>query len=106
MASGVLGQVALASTSYTTVYTVPSNTLAYVNVNVANRNATDIAVRVALAATATPTNAEFIEFNSFIAPNGVLERTGLVLESGKRVITYSNSSNVSVNVYGVEQSTL
>jgi hypothetical protein len=106
MASGVLGQVALASTTYTTVYTVPSSTLAYVNVNVANRNATDIAVRVALAATATPTNGEFIEFDSFIAPNGVLERTGLVLESGKRIVTYSNSSNVSVNVYGVEQSTL
>ena len=106
MASGVLGQVALASTTFTTVYTVPTNTLAYVNVNVANRNATDIAVRVAIAATATPTNAEFIEFNSFIAPNGVLERTGLVLDAGKRVITYSNSSNVSVNVYGVEQSTL
>jgi len=106
MASGVLGQVALASTTYTTVYTVPTSTLAYVNVNVSNRNATDIAVRVALAATATPTNAEFIEFNSFIAPNGVLERTGLVLDAGKRLIAYSNSSNVSVNVYGVEQSTL
>ncbi len=106
MASGVLGQVAIASTTYTTVYTVPSNTLAYVNVNVANRNSTDIAVRVALAATATPTTAEFIEYDSFIAPNGVLERTGLVLDAGKRVITYSNSSNVSVNVYGVEQSTL
>lgn len=106
MASGVLGQVALASTTYTTVYTVPTSTVSYVNVNVSNRNATDIAVRVALAATATPTNAEFIEFNSFIAPNGVLERTGLVLDAGKRVIAYSNSSNVSVNVYGVEQSTL
>lgn len=106
MASGVLGQVAIASTTYQTVYTVPSNTVAYVNVNVSNRNATDIAVRVALAATATPTTAEFIEYDSFIAPNGVLERTGLVLDAGKRVITYSNSSNVSVNVYGVEQSTL
>jgi hypothetical protein len=106
MASGVLGQVALASTTFTTVYTVPSNTLAYANVNVANRNATDITVRVAIAATATPTNSEYIEFNSFIAPNGVLERTGLVLDASKRVVVWTNSSNVSVNVYGVEQSTL
>ncbi len=104
MASGVLGQVSLASTTNTTVYTVPSSTLAYVNVNVSNRNASDVAVRVALAATASPTNAEFIEYDSFIAPNGVLERTGLVLEAGRRVIAYSNSTNVSVNVYGVEQS--
>jgi hypothetical protein len=104
MASGVLGQVSLASTTNTLVYTVPSSTLSYVNVNVSNRNASDISVRVALAATATPTNAEYIEFESFIAPNGVLERTGLVLEAGRKVIAYSNSTNVSVNVYGVEQS--
>jgi len=104
MASGVLGQVSLASTTNTLVYTVPSSTISYVNVNVSNRNASDIAVRVALAATATPTNAEYIEYESFIAPNGVLERTGLVLEAGRKVIAYSNSTNVSVNVYGVEQS--
>lgn len=104
MASGVLGQVSLASTTNTLVYTVPTSTLAYVNVNVSNRNASDIAVRVALAATATPTNGEYIEYESFIAPNGVLERTGLVLEAGRKVIAYSNSTNVSVNVYGVEQS--
>jgi hypothetical protein len=106
MASGVLGQVSLASTTYTTVYTVPSATLAYANVNISNRNSSDISVRVALASTATPTNAEFIEYDSFIAPNGVLERTGLVLESGKRIVVYSNSSNVSASAYGVEQSTL
>ena len=104
MASGVLGQVSLASTTNTTVYTVPSSTVSYVNVNVSNRNASDVAVRVALASTATPTVAEYIEYESFIAPNGVLERTGLVLEAGRRVIAYSNSTNVSVNVYGVEQS--
>lgn len=104
MASGVLGQVSLASTTNTTVYTVPSSTVSYVNVNVSNRNASDVAVRVALASTATPTVAEYIEYESFIAPNGVLERTGLVLEAGRRVIAYSNSINVSVNVYGVEQS--
>lgn len=104
MASGVLGQVSLASTTNTTVYTVPSSTVSYVNVNVSNRNASDVAVRVALASTTAPTNAEYIEYESFIAPNGVLERTGLVLEAGRRVIAYSNSTNVSVNVYGVEQS--
>lgn len=104
MASGVLGQVSLASTTNTLVYTVPASTLAYVNVNVSNRNASDIAVRVALASTASPTNGEYIEYESFIAPNGVLERTGLVLEAGRKVIAYSNSTNVSVNVYGVEQS--
>jgi hypothetical protein len=106
MASGVLGQVSLASTSYTTVYTVPSSTLGYVNINISNRNSSDVAVRVALASTETPTNAEFIEYDSFIAPNGVLERTGLVLDSGKKIIVYSNSSNVSASAYGVEQSTL
>jgi len=35
-----------------------------------------------------------------------LERTGIVLNSGKRIVAYSNISSVSVAVYGVEESTV
>jgi hypothetical protein len=103
MASGVLGQVSLAATTYTTVYTVPSQTLSYANVNIANRNTTNVSVRVAITTGATPTTAQFIEYDVDIAPNGVLERTGLVLDIGKQVVVYSDTANVSVGVYGVEQ---
>jgi len=103
MASGVLGQVSLAATTYTSVYTVPVTTLSYVNVNIANRNTTNVAVRVAITTGATPTTAQFIEYDVDIAPNGVLERSGLVMDTGKQLVVYSDTANVSVATYGVEQ---
>ena len=103
MASGVLGQVSLAATTYTSVYTVPVTTLSYVNVNIANRNTTNVAVRVAITTGATPTTAQFIEYDVDIAPNGVLERSGLVMDTGKQLVVYSDTANVSVSLYGVEQ---
>jgi len=99
-----LGRVSLASTTLTTVYTVPVSTLAYVNINVANRTASNAAVRIALAQTAgSPSDAEYIEYDSFVAPNGVIERTGLVIDAGWSVVAFSDKANVSVQTYGIEQ---
>lgn len=104
MANGVLGRVSLASTTLTTVYTVPVSTLAYVNVNVTNRTSASAAVRIALAQTAgSPSNAEYIEYDSYVAPNGVIERTGLVIDAGWSVVAFSDKANVSVQTYGIEQ---
>ena len=83
MASGVLGQQALNATTNTTVYTTPADTVAYANINVVNTNATPITVRLALAASGTPLAAEYIEYDAEIAGYGVLERTGVVLNSKK-----------------------
>lgn len=105
MASGVLGQSALSATTLTTVYTVPASTLAVVNINVVNRSTSATAdVRVALAATATPTTAEYIEFDATIPARGVLERTGIALQATEKVVVYASTANCSVNVYGLEQS--
>jgi hypothetical protein len=104
MANGVLGRVSLASTTLTTVYTVPIGQLAYANVNVTNRTGASAAVRIALAQTAAaPLASEYIEYDSFVAPNGVLERTGIVLDAGWSIVAYSDKANVSVQAYGIEQ---
>jgi hypothetical protein len=103
MANGVLGRVSLASTTLTTVYTVPVG--AYANVNITNRTGASAAVRIALAQTAAaPLVSEYIEYDSYVAPNGVLERTGLVLDAGWSIVAYSDKANVSVQAYGIEQS--
>lgn len=105
MASGVLGQSALSATTNTTVYTVPSSTLAVVNINVVNRSTSATAdVRVALASTATPQVQEWIEFDAIVPARGVLERTGIAMNAGERVVVYASTANCSVNVYGLEQS--
>jgi len=105
MASGILGQSAPSATTNTTVYTVPASTLAVVNISVTNRAVADLVVRVALAAGATPGNAEWIEYDAVIPGYGVLERTGIAMEAGKRVVVYTNNANASVSVYGIEQAT-
>lgn len=105
MASGVLGRVSLASTTLTTVYTVPVGNVAYLNINLANRTSASAAVRVALAQTAaSPLDSEYIEYETNLSGNGVLERTGLILGAGWSVVAYSDKANVSVQAYGIEQS--
>lgn len=104
MASGILGvQSSLLASTLTTIYTVPADTVGYINLNIVNQNATPITARVALAATGTPTSAEYIEYNAEIAGYGVLERTGIALQAGKNVVALSDTANVSISVYGVEE---
>ena len=105
MATGILGQNALTAATNTTVYTVPPSIFTVLSVNVCNRGTTTAAVRLALAASSTPTNAEYIEYDVQIGANGVLERTGIMMNAGKNLVVYANNSNVTVTAFGIETST-
>jgi len=104
MASGILGQNALSATTNTTVYTVPASTHAVVNVSILNRSSsTASTVRLAISATGSPGNAEWIEYGVSVPKAAVLERTAISLNAGKNVVAYASGSDVSVSVYGIEQ---
>ncbi len=104
MASGILGQAAPTASTDTSVYTVPASTLSVVNINVLNRSASNpVNVRIALAASGTPTNSEYIEYDVTVPAKGVVERTGLALNAGKQVVVYVSTGDTSVSVYGLEQ---
>lgn len=101
MASGTLGQQSLAAATNTNVYTATATPSTF-NVSMTNSTGFPIAVNLAIAAAATPTAAEYIEYQTVIPGNSVLERGGLVCTSGKIVVAYATLAGISVNVYGYE----
>ena len=106
MATGILGTPTdLSATTNTSIYTVPTDTFAIVTINVTNRSTATRDIRVALASSGTPTAAEWIEFDTELVANGTLERSGVVLQAGKQIVVYANSTDVSAMVYGIETAT-
>ena len=104
MATGILGTTALGSATDATVYTVPADYFAVVTVNICNRSTQSRDIRLALAAADAPTSAEYIEYNTELLGNGSLERGGIVLQAGQKIVAYANSTDVNVVVYGIETS--
>lgn len=105
MASGRLGAVDLAATTNTLVHTGTASKITTCSVNFANRNASSITVRLAHlnGAIGTLANEDYIEYDVTILPNGVLERTGIVLAAAHTIVAYSDTANVSVQVWGWEE---
>lgn len=105
MANGILGTAALTSSTNTTVYTVPAATFSIITINVTNRNAASRAIRIGISASATPADAEWIEYDAELLGNGVIERSGIVVDAGKNIVAYADSTDINVLVYGIETPT-
>ena len=59
-------------------------------------------MRLAIADASTPTDGEFIEFDTELTPKSLLERTGIVMQAGKLLVVYTNVANVSAVAFGIE----
>jgi hypothetical protein len=102
MANGRLGTADLSANTNATLYQVPDGFYSVATINVCNRGTNTADIRVAVSTTETPGNAEYIEFDVQLAPKGVLERTGIVIEGGAYVVVRSSQANVNCVVYGIE----
>lgn len=103
MASGKLGSATPAADTDTPVYTVPAATVASVNVAIVNRGSAAAVVNVAIAATGSPANADYIEYGVTIPANGILERTAIVCGAAEQVVVRSSTADCSVRVHGFEE---
>ena len=102
MATGRLGAQDLAATTNTTLYQNTSGTYATVTVNLCNRNATGVTVRVALSTTSTPAASDWLEYDTAISGNGVAQITGVVVGNTQFVVVYSSNTLVSAVAFGFE----
>ena len=110
MANGILGSAEMAAATYTPIYLVPTDTFSVVTVSICNKNTSSITVRLAIAKTdptgaTLPVGDDYLEYDTEILPNGVLERTGVVIDASRQIYTRSSNANTAVMVYGIETAT-
>jgi hypothetical protein len=115
MSTGRVATVQLAATTLTTVYQVPTGYYGVYNVSCTNTTSSAVTIRLAVStsggATPTPSASEYYEYGTTIVPNGVFERTGIVIGAGLYILAYASAGTaglgtaVNVNIYGIETST-
>lgn len=101
--SGKLGSVniAAAGTNYP-LYACPAGLIATGNIRLCNRNGTAVKVRVSVG-TATPGDADYIDYDLSIPANGVLEDTAIVIDPLEVVVVRSDTAGVSARIHGFER---
>jgi len=101
----VLGQAALAATTPTDVYTVPSGKSSVIStVFLCNRSAGAVAVRLSVAvAGAGADNKQYVYYDVSVPANDTLALTaGITLAATDVLRAYAASADISVNVFGSE----
>jgi hypothetical protein len=84
------------------VYTVPAARRAVLSVSLCNRSTEYRRVRLALQNGAL-TDSDYIEYDALLPPNGVLERTNIVLTATQVLMARADGDDVSCVVWGLEE---
>ena len=95
------------ATDQTLVPAMASNTYSVVTVSMVNKSSTQCIVRVSLTDTAgSPGAGEYLEYDAILNTGGVLERTGIIVASGKSITVSATAVTGTLSVaavaYGIE----
>lgn len=100
--NGILGTFDLVANTNTVIYTNNYDIASIVVINLCNRGNQNNVVSIAISTSSTtPANAEWIEFQTGLGPREVIERTGIAVSPGRRIVVRSTLANVSAVCYGV-----
>ena len=103
----VLGQSNPTATTPTDVYTVPASTTAVVScITVANRSASERTFRISIrVAGAGADNKQYLSYDTPLPGNDTISMVvGLTLGAADVVTAYVSVADLSVSVFGVENS--
>lgn len=103
----VLGQVAPAATTATTLYTVPASTSAVIStLTICNRSGVSATYRIAVRVAGAPlANEDYLAYDTTVAGNDTIALTlGITLAATDIVTVYASNTNLSFNLFGSEMS--
>lgn len=100
MASGRLAAVDMPAGVNTLIYQGPGGRADFVDIGICNRNETDVRIRLALTDISGELNdSDYLEYDTVLRANGVIEREGVTLAGKQALIGYSDAANVSFAVW-------
>lgn len=104
MASGRLAKSNPVADTTTTVYTCPAGFYSVITVSLLNYtdSATTFKLSVVETANASPVVSDYLEYDTVLSSKNVIERTGLVLSAGQKIMVSSPTSGCIINVFGIE----
>lgn len=103
--NSVVAKASSIASNNVTVYTVPSDKqFANLSLNLTNNGTSASTVRVAVTTAASPGTVDYLEYGvSLPANGGSLRRTNMVLSASEKVVVWSDSNNIGIRAFGLEQ---
>jgi hypothetical protein len=104
MASGRLAKLNPSADTISTIYTCPAGFYSVVTVALLNYtdSATTFKLSIVETANANPVVSDYLEYDCVLSSKNVIERSGIVLGAGQKLVISSPTSGVVANVYGIE----
>lgn len=104
MATGRLGAVAPSATTYTRLYKPGTGVKGTGSISACNRSASaETKIRIAMSVATTPTNAEFIEYDTVLLPGESMQLSGIVLGDAHEIAVYADTANATFVMWGIEE---